>query len=183
MALFFFFFCRGDIESQNYWFSCFTNTSEALNLTLSKQGQPFYICHWSHVVSEHFTQAGYLKEKNSWMKYWESVKYFRDGTMMKILLLLFRSCCHALRLWNCHRQQWHLLCYAQKGHPALPDIASDPAAPLFPKSCCSRWCQCPTHTSLGPHHSLAEMTFYSLPLIAWELPLATEMFSAHWCNG
>lgn len=60
MALFFFFFCRGDIESQNYWFSCFTNTSEALNLTLSKQGQPFYICHWSHVVSEHFTQAGSL---------------------------------------------------------------------------------------------------------------------------
>lgn len=45
------------LSTQNYWFSCFTNASEALNLTLSDQGQAFYICQWSQAVAEHFTEA------------------------------------------------------------------------------------------------------------------------------
>lgn len=47
------------LNTQNYRFSCFTNASKALNLTLSNQGQPFYICQWSQEVAEYFMEASF----------------------------------------------------------------------------------------------------------------------------
>ena len=56
------------LNTQNYWFSCFTNAFKALNLTFPNQGQPFYICQWSHAVSEYFTPADYVFSCLLWMR-------------------------------------------------------------------------------------------------------------------
>lgn len=106
------------------------------------------------------------------MEYQELVKYFGNGTIMKILLPLFRSCCETLKPWNCHRRQWHPLGQAWKDHlHTFPVAASDPAAAVFPKGCCSQLCQCPTPISLWP--SPFQACYVLLQLVTYCLKAAS----------
>ena len=98
------------LNTQNYWFSCFTNAFKALNLTFSNQGQPFYICQWSHAVSEYFTPADYVFSCLLWMmktRDWTESRKKNVINSIRYLELVFKDFFTMLNLQICE----HSICF------------------------------------------------------------------------